>query len=95
MRLFLCHGLPSSASQTLGPDTTLLRLQREREFAPVDAIICGGGVAPFSRDVSGTQLVCPGHIDDGGGRARYTLLNTEEAPWAIKTVTVPIEPSGC
>ena len=89
--MFLCHGLPSSRSQVFDANTPLLRLRRERELAEADMIICGGANEFFTRTVEGARFICPGNIEKDSEVAQYTLVDTEESPWTIQAVTVPVE----
>ena len=80
--VYVCHGAPGSPREILAPDTPLMKMQRLREIARADIIVCGGAERPFSRLVDGALFVAPGPIEDGSGSvARYTLVNTEERPW--------------
>ena len=79
--VFLCYGAPSSRSTIVDEHTPLMRLQREREVAVADVVICGGASAPFSRMVDGTFFVAPGPLAPAPEHACYTLIDTEKSPW--------------
>lgn len=78
---FLCHGSPGNPRELLTPDTPTSKLQRQRETAHADIIVCGGSEAPFERTVDGALFVHPGPLAAGDGVARYTLIDTESTPW--------------
>lgn len=81
VRVLICHGAPSGQRDRVDVGTPPVRLQRQREIAPVDIIVCGGGEEPFERLVDGTLFAGPGRADLGGGRAAYSVISTEETPW--------------
>ena len=85
---FLCHGSPGNPREILAPDTPVAKLQRQREIARCDIIVCGGADESFSRFVDGALFVAPGPLAAEDG-ARYTLINTEEEPWITTVVAVP------
>ncbi len=80
--IYLSHGTGNSQSDAVGPETPVARLRRFREEALADIIVCGGGAVPFATTVDGAFFVCPGPVEAGPGRARYALVNGEEAPWS-------------
>jgi len=78
---FLCHGSPGNPREILDADTPVVKLQRQREIARTDVIVCGGG-DPFIRVVDGTLFVSPGPLADNAGRAHYTVIDTDAEPCA-------------
>jgi len=85
---FLCHGSPGNPREILGPDTPNSKLQRQRESAHADVIVCGGSDTPFDRTVDGTLFVHPAPLGASEGVARYTLIDTEVRPWSSSEVLV-------
>jgi predicted phosphodiesterase len=85
---FLCHGSPGNPRELITPDTPLFKLQRQRETAHADIVVCGGSETPFDRMVDGTLFVHPGGLMAEDGIARYTLINTETNPWTVSTPLV-------
>lgn len=85
---FLCHGSPGNPREILTADTPLSKMQRQREIARCDIIVCGGSPEPFSRFVDGAFFVSPGALVAEDGSVRYTLINTEVKPWTATTQTV-------
>lgn len=81
--LCVCHGAPASARDVLSADTPRVKFERQREAAPVDIIVSGGSAEPFHREVGGTLFAGPGPLVAGPGRARYALVDTEQAPWRV------------
>lgn len=83
VRVLVCHGAPSGQRVQVDAGTPQTWLQREREIAPVDIIVCGGSAAPFHRWVDGALFVGPGRADCGEGHAAYTVISTEDDPWRV------------
>jgi predicted phosphodiesterase len=83
VRVLVCHGAPSGQRVQVDAGTPQTWLQREREIAPVDIIVCGGSAAPFHRWVDGALFVGPGRADCGEGHAAYTVISTEDDPWSV------------
>lgn len=83
LRIFLCHGSPGNPREILRADTPQAKLQRQREQAGADIVVCGGAETPFSLDVDGTLFVSPGPLVAEDGATQYTLVNTEEEPWEV------------
>ncbi len=87
--VMLCHGSPLSPRETLSRDTTVMRLQRLREAALADIIICGAQTS-FSRSVVGALFVGVGPLAPGDGSLEYTLISTEEYPWRTESRRIPM-----
>mgnify|MGYP005838941001 FL=1 len=87
--VMLCHGSPLSLRETLSRDTTMMRLQRLREAALADIIICGAQ-ASFSRSAAGALFVGVGPLAPGDGSLEYTLISTEEYPWRTECHRIPM-----
>ena len=90
LAVFLCHGAPGNRKEVLRVDTPTAKLQRQREIAQADIIICGGAEEAFAKDVDGTLFVSPGSLVGEDGVVRYALINTESAPWSMTLETVSL-----
>jgi predicted phosphodiesterase len=88
LTVFLCHGSPGNRREIITPDTPLVKLQRQRENAQADIVVCGGADRAFDMDVEGTFFVCPGPLVTQDGTVQYVLINTEEDPWTATVETV-------
>lgn len=84
IHIVLCHGTPSSQSETLGPDTDTLRFRRIREEANADIVVFGRNKTPFWKRVEGTLFVTPGSLEAREGTARYAVVSTEDEPWSVE-----------
>ncbi len=89
--VMLCHGSPLSPRETLSPKTAVVRLQRLREAALADIIICGAETS-FSRSVSGTLFVGVGPLALADGTLEYTLINTEDSSRRAVSRRIPKPP---
>ncbi|MBI3118576.1 MAG: metallophosphoesterase family protein [Candidatus Hydrogenedentes bacterium] len=87
-QFFVCHGSPASQSELLSPGTPLQRLERLREMAPVDVLICGGVAETFERHLGNTLLVCPGPLMTATGAAHFVLVSTESGTPRMQSVMV-------
>jgi len=85
---FLCHGSPGNPRELITPDTPMFKLQRQRETAHADIVVCGGSESPFDRMVDGALFVHPGSLMAGTDTARYTLIDTESTPWKASVTSV-------
>lgn len=91
LSILLCHGSVSNPSDVLDGETSLMKLERQREAAPVDIVVCGGAPAPFARRVQDTLFVGPGWVDHAPGLARYSIVDTEQAPWVVEMKQIRFE----
>ena len=82
LAVFLCHGSPGNRREILTAETPMVKLQRQREIAQADIIICGGSDEPFTKYVDDTLFVSPGSLQAEDGTVSYALINTEEKPWS-------------
>ena len=89
--VFLCHGSPGNRREILSAETPLVKLERQREIARADIIVCGGADEPFSTNVEGTLFVSPGSLVAAAGTVQWALIDTEEQPWkaSMETVSMP------
>lgn len=85
----LCHGSPGNPREILAAGTPAVKMQRQREIAGADIIVCGGAAEPFSRFIDGALFVATAPLVDAAGAARYTLINTEDSPWTTTMKTLP------
>jgi predicted phosphodiesterase len=88
VRITVCHGSPSSQTETMDGETPHVRLQRHREAAQADLLVCGGAPAPFQRWADGALFVGPGHLVGAPGTARFVTVNTESQPWSVEVRSV-------
>ena len=88
VRITVCHGSPSSQTEMMDGETPHVRLQRHREAAQADLLVCGGAPAPFQRWADGALFAGPGHLVDSPGKARYLIVNTESHPWSVEVRSV-------
>jgi len=89
LRVFLGCGVPGRPSEIVREEDSAMKLQRAREFANAEIIICGGGTRPFARMVDGALFVCPGAAGGRGGSAAYAVVDTESEPWRAEFRQVP------
>ena len=89
LTMFLCHGSPGNPREQIDQETPIAKLRRQRELAHTDIVVCGGAEAGFSCLVDGTLFVVPGPLVGEDGTLRYTVVNTEEAPWQAMVATLP------
>ena len=90
LRVFLCHGAPGSPSDILPEDAGPMKLQRAREAANADIIICGGARTPCARTIDDALFVFPGPAAvPGSQEATYAVINTETEPWLAEFRQAP------
>lgn len=92
--VFLCHGSPSSQSDSLLEDDEEARFLRQRETANAPVVVCGRTHRPFWRDVAGTHFIDPGSVGipaEGRAVARYAVLDTEQDPWSVDLAAAPYD----
>jgi predicted phosphodiesterase len=91
LNVFLCHGSPGNRREVLTAETPLVKLERQREIAQADIIVCGGSNEPFSRDVEGTLFVSPGSLVMADGTVQWALIDTEGKTWkaSMETISTP------
>lgn len=83
----LCHGTPSSQSESLHEDDDEALYRRERERANVRLIVHGRTHRPCARLVDDTLFVNPGSAGmpaGVGSRASYAVIDTETEPWSAQ-----------
>lgn len=92
VRVLVCQGLPGHPGETLGADTPRAQLERLRESADADIVVCGGAGAFFHCLVVDTLFVAPGRVDAGEGVAAYAWVSTEARPWTAGETRVAAPP---
>ena len=83
----VCHGTPTSQSDTLGEEDPPAKFRRVREMTNAQIVISGATHRPFSRTVDATLFVNPGAVGAGHGGARiatYAIVDTETEPWEAR-----------
>lgn len=83
----VCHGTPTSQSDTLDEEDPPGKFRRARELTNAQIVISGATHRPFSRTVDGTLFVNPGSAGMSRGVARvatYAIVDTETDPWEAR-----------
>ncbi|MCX5771072.1 MAG: metallophosphoesterase family protein [Candidatus Hydrogenedentes bacterium] len=83
----VCHGTPTSQSDTLDEEDPPGKFRRARELTNAQIVISGATHRPFSRTVDGTLFVNPGSAGMSPGVARvatYAIVDTETDPWEAR-----------
>ncbi|MFP4500172.1 MAG: metallophosphoesterase family protein [Candidatus Hydrogenedentota bacterium] len=93
VHIALCHGALGNRKDVLAAETSLAKLQRQRELARADLVLAGGQAAPFFRMVGGTLFVGPGPLVAAPRVARYALINTDADPWLVDFAEAPFAPA--
>lgn len=88
----VCHGTPTSQSETLEEEDPPGKFQRVREFTNAQIVVSGATHRPFSRIVDGTLFVNPGAVGvapAGAKIATYAIIDTETEPWKAHIMEHP------
>jgi len=83
----VCHGTPTSQSDTLEKEDPPGKFRRVRELTNAQIVISGATHQPFSRTVDATLFVNPGAVgvSPAGVRiATYAIVDTETDPWEAR-----------
>lgn len=83
----VCHGTPTSQSDTLGEEDQPGKFRRVREMTNAHIVISGATHRPFSRTVDATLFVNPGAVGVATAGARtavYAIVDTETEPWEAR-----------
>lgn len=83
-------GTPSAQRESLEPEAGPMRFQRIREELNAPLIVYGRNEEPHARWVDGALFVCPGAAGLGGP-ARYAVIDTDAAPWAVSFHEAPYD----
>ena len=86
--ILVCHGSVNSPNVTLDRTTSRAVYQRQREQEPVDIVISGGALEPYSCLVDNTLFVMPGAMTFASDGVRYSLVDTELWPPSVQTITL-------
>jgi putative phosphoesterase len=87
----VCHGTPTSQSDTLDEEDPAAKFQRVREFTNAQIVVSGSTHRAFSRTVDAALFVNPGAagIPPPGARtASYAIIDTETDPWQARLLDV-------
>ncbi|HUW62083.1 MAG TPA: metallophosphoesterase family protein [Candidatus Bathyarchaeia archaeon] len=90
--LCVCHGTPTSQSETLDEEDPPGKFRRVRELTNAQIVISGATHQPFSRTVDGTLFVNPGAVGvapAGARMATYVIVDTETDPWETRIQELP------
>mgnify|MGYP006281218499 FL=1 len=88
VNITLCHGLPDRAGGRLTRQTPVERLLRQREHDPNPLILCGGAPEPCVRRAGETLFADPGTLAGPDGMGRFTVVDTESAPWQVTNASL-------
>jgi putative phosphoesterase len=90
--LCVCHGTPTSQSDTLDEQDPPGKFQRVRELTNAHIVVSGATHRPFSRTIDATLFVNPGAVGvapAGARMAAYAIVDTETEPWEAHIQELP------
>jgi len=83
----VCHGTPTSQSETLDEEDPPGKFRRVRELTNAQIVVSGATHQPLSRTVDATLFVNPGAVGVAPAGARiatYAIVDTETDPWEAR-----------